>query len=120
MNLEDATKEELIWWIKKHAFELKYELRHFGPDVMFRRYQHFNDKAHSAGERYSKAFAEYSSILSPYKGLPIASIPRDVCKKGANLVSTMLQASKEQRRYWKAADKCLGKYDQMMEETTHG
>ena len=34
--------------------------------------------------------------------------------------SIMLQASKEQRRYWKAADKCLGKYDQMMEETTHG
>ena len=81
MNLEDATKEELIWWIKKHAFGLKYELRHFGPDVMFRRYQQFNDKAHSAGERYSKAFAEYSSILSPYKGLPISSIPRDVCKK---------------------------------------
>lgn len=50
MKLEDATKEELIWWIKKHAFELKYELRHFGPDVMFHRYQQFNDKAHSAGE----------------------------------------------------------------------
>lgn len=113
MRLEDATKEELIWWIKEHAVELKYELKNFESDIMFRRYRQFNDKAHSAGERYSKALAEYSALLSPYMGLPITSIPRDVCKKGANLEQIMLQASKEQRRYWKAADKCLRKYGQI-------
>ena len=49
MKLEDATKEELIWWIKKHAFELKYELRHFGPDVMFRA----NDWYEQVGPAYT-------------------------------------------------------------------
>lgn len=109
MKLEEATKEELVWWIRMHAFELHYELEHFESDIMLRRMKQFNAKAHSAGERYSKALAEYSKLLSPYRGQKISSIPRDVCKKGAELERVMQQASKEQRRYWKAADKCLNR-----------
>ena len=115
MKLEDATKEELIWWIKEHAFELKYELKHFESDVMFRRHRQFNNKAHSAGERYSKALAEYTALLSPYIGHPISSIPRDVYRKGTDLERIMHQAAKEQKRYWNAADKCLCKYEKMQE-----
>lgn len=107
MKLEEATKEELVWWIRNHAFELHYELEHFESDIMLRRYRQFNDKAHSAGERYSKALAEYSKLLEPYMGRKISEIPRGVCEKGAELERVMQQASKEQRRYWKAADKCL-------------
>lgn len=109
MKLEDATKEELVWWIREHAFELHYELEHFESDIMTRRYRQFNDKAHSAGERYSEALTEYAQLLSPYRGQKISSIPRDVCKKGAELEQIMQQAAKEQRQYWKAADKCLNR-----------
>ncbi len=107
MKLEEATKEELVWWIRKYVFELHYELKHFESDIMLRRMQQFNARANSAGERYSKALSEYSELLSPYMGQKISAIPRDVCKKGAELEQVMQKAAKEQRRYWKAADKCV-------------
>lgn len=109
MKLEEATKEELVWWIREHSFELHRALGHFASDIMIRRSQQYNDKAKLAGERYSNALAEYSKLLSPYRGQKISSIPIDVCKKGAELEQVMQQAAKEQRRYWKAADKCVPK-----------
>lgn len=107
MNLEEATKEELVWWIREHSFELHQAMKHFSSDIMLHRSQQYNEKAKLAGERYSKASAEYSELLSPYMGRKISEIPRDVCKKGAELEQVMLQAAKEQRRCWRAADNCI-------------
>ena len=109
MKLEEATKEELVWWIREHSFELHQAMKHFSSDIMLHRSQQYNEKAKLAGERYSDALAEYSKLLSPYMGRKISEIPRDICKKGAELEQVMLQAAREQRRYWKAADKCVSR-----------
>ena len=35
MKLEEATKEELIYWIKQHNFKLREELKNFESDILF-------------------------------------------------------------------------------------
>lgn len=107
MRLEDATKEELIWWIREHSFDLSRALVRFGTDIMLRRSRQHNEKAGLAGERYSKALKEYCELLGPYRGKPMASIPGPILKRGAELEEEMTAACKEQRRHWAAADKCL-------------
>ena len=107
MKLEEATKEELAWWIKEHSFELRRVMGSFSADIMFYRSKQYNSKAEAAGARYSKALEEYRSLLAPYQGKPLSSLPREVIKKGAELERAMTQAQKEQFRLWKAADRCL-------------
>lgn len=109
MKLEDATKKELIWWIQQHAFDLSYSLKRFEADIMLHRYDEYNRKAKLAGERFSSALSEYNSLLAPYRGKRISSIPEHVIKRAALLEKTMDSASKEQRRWWKVADKCIKK-----------
>ncbi|WP_294514264.1 hypothetical protein [uncultured Intestinimonas sp.] len=104
MRLEDATKEELIWWIQGHAFDLSYSLKRFEADIMLHRYDEYNAKARLAGERFSSALSEYNSLLAPYNEERLSSIPEHVIKRAAALEKVMSSASKEQRRWWKAAD----------------
>lgn len=107
MKLEEATKEELVWWIKEHSFELRKAMGSFSAYIMFYRSKQYNAKAEAAGTRYSKAMEEYRNLLAPYLGKPLSSLPREVIKKGAELERAMTQAQKEQFRLWKAADRCL-------------
>ena len=107
MKLEDATKEELIWWIREHAFELSRGLDRFEADILFHRYEQYNAKAALAGEQFQQAFAEYRELLESYNGKPLLSIPDHVVKRGAELEKTMEKASQKQRRCWTAADQCL-------------
>ena len=37
MKLEDATKEELVWWIREHSFELRRAMGSFTSDIMSRK-----------------------------------------------------------------------------------
>lgn len=39
MKLEEATKEELVWWIKEHSFELRRAMGSFSADIMLYRMQ---------------------------------------------------------------------------------
>ncbi len=107
MKLEDATKEELIWWIREHTFVLSRELDRFEADILFRRSEQYNAKASLAGEQFRQALAEYCKLLEPYYGKPLSLIPDHVIKRGAELETTMKKASQDQRRYWTAADNCL-------------
>lgn len=109
MKLEEATKEELIWWIRQHAFDLSYSLERFEAEMMLHRYDEYNIKAELAGERFSSALSEYNSLLAPYHEKRISSIPEHVINRAAALEKVMNSASKEQRRLWKAADKCMEK-----------
>ena len=114
MRIEDATKEELVWWIHENAIRLSTELKRFSADIMFRRHQVYEEKASEAGERCRAALNEYEELLKPYYGKPIASIPRNVLKQGAALERKIQDAIREQRRMWKAADRCFKQA--MMEE----
>lgn len=55
MKLEDATKEELIWWIKEHAFALSLRPSEFEADIMRRRHDVYMERADRCGERYTKS-----------------------------------------------------------------
>ena len=107
MKLEDATKEELVWWIREHSFELRRAMGSFTSDIMLRRARQYNTKAGEAVEQYEKALADYRGLLAPYQGKPLSSLPRGVIQKGAELERVMTQAQKEQLRCWRAADRCL-------------
>ena len=45
MKLEEATKEELVWWIKEHSFELRRAMGSCSADIMFYRSKQYNAKA---------------------------------------------------------------------------
>lgn len=68
MKLEEATKEELIWWIRQHTFEISHALRHFESEILFRRYKDYNAKAEIAGKQYEEAFIAHKALLEPYAG----------------------------------------------------
>ena len=112
MKLEDATKEELIWWIRQQSFELSHALKRFDADILFHRSEVYRLKAEEAGKRYKQAVTEYNEILKPYFGKPIASIPTHIKKRAAELEGVMKSFAQEMRRYWAAEVKCL----KMMED----
>lgn len=116
MKLEDATKEELVWWIREHSFELRRAMGSFTADIMFRRARQYNVKAETAGEQYTKARAEYQVLLAPYQGKTLSSLPRDIIQKGAELERVMTQAQKEQLRCWRAADRCMERMEESQKE----
>lgn len=107
MKLEDATKEELVWWIRQHSFELSHALKRFDADILFHRSEGYRLKAEEAGKRYKQAVAEYNEILNPYFGKPIASIPTHIKNRVVELEGVMKSSTQEMRRYWAAEDKCL-------------
>lgn len=121
MNLEDATKEELIWWIKNNSFVLSFDERRFESDILFRRSELSIEKAHAAGERYSAALVKYTDLLEPYQGRPLTEIPDYVIKKAAALEREMKAASKQQSAAHKEWEWLNQKIDKMLDrkESTH-
>lgn len=121
MKLEDATKEELVWWIKNNCFVLSFDERCFESDILFRRLELSIEKAHAAGERYSVALVKYTDLLEPYRGRPLTEIPDHTIKKGAALEREMKAASKQQNAAHKEWERLNQKIDKMLDrkEATH-
>lgn len=107
MRLEDATKEELVWWIRKNQFAFKYELKSFSSDILFRRSEAHQKKAREAGNRYLDALKQYEALMSPYNGQPLSQIPDEVIYQAADLSREMERARVAQLRAWKRGDQCL-------------
>ena len=66
MRLEDATKEELVWWIRKHEFALHRELCGFGTEILTRRMDRHHAKADEAFDRYIAAVTEHMGCPPPW------------------------------------------------------
>ena len=107
MKLEDATKEELVWWIKEHAFALSYRPSEFEADIMRRRHDVYMEKADKCGEQYDEALKSYRALLTPYLGKPLGLLPKDVLDQGARLEKAMNAAQRERMRLWNLANKCM-------------
>ena len=107
MKLEEATKEELIWWIRQHTFEISHALRHFESEILFRGYKDYNAKAEIAGKQYEEAFIAHKALLEPYAGKPIRDIPVNIVHQAAELENAMKTFQEAQMHFWKLADKCL-------------
>lgn len=76
MKLEDATKEELIWWIKEHSFALSFRPSEFEADIMRHRHDVYMEKADKCGEQYDEALKSYQTLLTPYLGKPLGLLPK--------------------------------------------
>lgn len=107
MKLEEATKEELIWFIRKNSFTLKNELDSFEFDIMMRRNSDYHAKAKAQSDKCLDLLAEYEKVVSPYNGKPLSSVPESILKKAKGLLDAYKAASEARDRYYKLADKCL-------------
>lgn len=116
MKLEDATKEELIWWIKEHAFALSFSPREFEADIMRRRHDAYIERADQCGEQYDQALKSYRMLLAPYMGKPLRDLPQNVLDRGANLERAMNEAQRERMRLWRLANKCMDRVLGALEE----
>ncbi len=116
MKLEEATKEELIWWIKEHSVALSLRPSEFEADIMRRRHDVYMARADKAGDRYDKALKSYQALLTPYLGKSLGDLPKDVLDQGARLEKTMNAAQRERIRLWGLANKCMDRVLGALEE----
>ena len=116
MRLEDATKEELIWWIREHAFALSLRPSDFEADIMWRRHDVYMERADQCSEQYDQALKSYQTLLTPYLGKPLGDLPKDVLDKGAKLEKTMKKAWQEMMRLRGLANKCMDRVLGALEE----
>lgn len=116
MKLEEATKEELIWWIKEHAFALSYRPSDFEADIMRHRHDVYMERADKVGEQYDKDLKSYQALLAPYLGKPLGVLPKDVLEQGSRLEKAMRDAHQERMRLWGLANKCMDRVLRALEE----
>ena len=117
MKLEDATKDELVWWIKEHSFALSFRPSEFEADIMRRRHDVYMERADRCGERYDRALQSYQALLTPYLGKPLGDLPKDVLNRGAELEKVMNEAQRERMRLWGLANKCMDRVLEALEES---
>lgn len=87
MRLEDATKEELIWFIEENSFKLEYELKNFEATILFYRIQKRLEERNIVLKQYTEALNEYINFLEPYDN--VNDMPKEIIAKGIELERKM-------------------------------
>lgn len=103
MKLEDATKDELIWWINKNQFQFKYELKRFTSDIFYRRSVVFQEKAKEEGLKYLESLEHYKNLLKPYAGRPVSAVPNEVLHRIEALEREIVRASNARNKAWETS-----------------
>ena len=80
MNLEDCTKEELIWIIQYRCF---HTAKDFEFDILTYRSKKVRKAASFALERANTALKDYCELIRPYEGKPLISVPDTVSHESA-------------------------------------
>lgn len=78
MKLEECTKSELIWFIKRRCF---YEIKDFEFDVLMHRAEETQKASSDELKKSNVALGQYIEILKPYEGKALSSIPDDLLHK---------------------------------------
>lgn len=103
-NLNDLTKEELIYCIKG-ALELdrsaKFWFERRLIEVADKRRRKKIDEDEAKGKAYIDAVKEYEKLLEPYKGMKIGELPPEVVQKGAEL-------ERKAKKAWEAYSATFG------------
>lgn len=109
MKLEDCTKDELIWMVKRVAaltsrdradYYVSLALR----DLEFERQKRASAEAHKIAEKAKEKWDESFAALAPYKGQKFSDIPFEVLLKAK-------KAQKEALALYKKWDKLMGVTD---------
>lgn len=112
MKLEDATKEELIYWIKLHEFNLASELNRFERDILLYRMQKSSERHNKLVAMYSKTYSAYIELLEPYNS--IMDIPKDVLNEGVKLEKEMKDLKNKSRKAQREWSKYNKKFDELL------
>lgn len=75
MNLEEFTKEELIWAIRHRCFK---DADDFEFDILMQRYETKKKKASAYFKHSNKALRKYCDLMGPYDGKTLNSVPASV------------------------------------------
>lgn len=106
MRLEDATKDELVWWIRRHEFAFHRELCGFGTEILTRRMDQHHAKANEAFDRYMAAATERRGLLAPYTRTTLDEMPRKVYQHCLVLEGEMKRAREQWKAHNAAAKRC--------------
>lgn len=109
MRLEDATKGELLWWLREGPGALACDEEEIIRDIVQRRAEQAFERSQAAAARYERALERFVSIRKPYCDAPLAQIPNAVLEACADLEAEMQAAGKDEEQYYKEYarwDKC--------------
>lgn len=98
MKLEDLTKAELIDFIRRNEFRHGVSESQIVSDAIYHRLIDLSEKRMAVSKENAKYTAEYSELLKPYDGNPIASIPEEIIHKGAKLERKMKELWEKEKR----------------------
>lgn len=87
IRLEDATKEELIYFIEENSFVLENALRNFETTIVFYRMLKKLEERNIVFKQYTEAFNEYINFLEPYDN--VNDMPKEIIDKGIELKRKM-------------------------------
>lgn len=106
MRLEDATKEELVWWIRRHEFAFRRELCGFGTEILTHRMDQHQSKANEAFGRYMAAVVARMELLAPYTRTTLDEMPRKVYQRCVALEGEIKRARKQWQAHNAASKRC--------------
>lgn len=109
MRIEDATKGELLWWLREGPGALACDEGEIIRDIAQRRAEQAFERSQAAAARYDRALEQFVSIRKPYCDVPLVQIPDTVLAECAALEAEMQAAGKDEERYYKEYarwDKC--------------
>lgn len=115
MKLEDATKEELIYWIKQHNFKLREELKNFESDILFYKIERILAEQEKLHKIYKETVIKYNELVKPFAGIPIGDVPQDILDKAIQLQEKMSDLSKKLQKKRKEWEKYNKRYDEILQ-----
>ena len=101
MKLEEATKEELILWIKRRIFKLKgalEEFEEFENDILCYRIEKNSAEQERLHKMYKETLIEYIELLKPFEGVQIRAVPQDILDKAIKLQEKMSKINKKSQK----------------------
>ncbi len=98
MKLEEATKEELILWIKRRIFKLKGALEGFENDILCYRIERNSAEQERLRKMYKETLIEYIELLKPFEGVQIRAVPQDILDKAIKLQEKMSKINKKSQK----------------------
>lgn len=115
MKLEDATKEELIYWIKRHSFKLREELKDFESDILFYKIERILAQQEKLHKMYRETVAKYNELLKPFEGIPIGDVPQDILDKAIQLQEKMNDLNRKSQKRQKEWEKYNKRCDEILQ-----
>jgi hypothetical protein len=113
MKLEECTKSELIWFIKRRCF---YESKDLEFDVLMYRAEKIRKASADEFKNSNDALGRYIELLKPYEGKPLFSIPDALLHKATAEMEIRETAIKRYESLEKRYNALQARIDSLLDE----